>query len=55
MNKEFTLLNDNTIEEMNEEGIKINRWQYENNNIKTFYYVKTNRNNRNNRRKNRKR
>lgn len=36
MNKEFTLLNDNTIEVINEEGIETNRGQYENNNIKNI-------------------
>lgn len=34
MNKEFMLLNDNTIEVTNEEGKEINRGEFENNNVK---------------------
>ena len=34
MNRYFMLLNDNTIEVTNEEGIEINRGEFENNNVK---------------------
>lgn len=36
MNKEFMLLNDNTIEITNENGIETNRGQFENNNVKSI-------------------
>ena len=34
MNKDYMLLNDNTIEVTNEEGIEINRGEFKNNNVK---------------------
>ena len=39
MNRDFMLLNDNTIEVTNEEGIEINRGEFENNNVKGILLV----------------